>query len=92
MKIFELRFTKENEKAWMYAETVIDAIKTYCSITGTDLIDLDTTDDIIELPKEKWLDYSVKDDEFDEVPKISFSQWVSENENLGSDIIATTIN
>ncbi len=90
MKIFEIQFTKEGEKAWVYAETVIDAIKTYCYVTGTDLIDFDSTDDISELPNEKWEKCSVTDEENDEVPIMSFKQWVEENKEYGSDVIATT--
>ncbi len=90
MKIFEIQFTKEDERAWIYAETIIDAIKTYCYVTGTDLVDFDSNDDIAEIPVEKWSKFSVTDEENDGVPNISFKQWVWENEEYGSDVIATT--
>ncbi len=90
MKIFEIAFTKEGERAWIYAETIIDAIKTYCYVTGTDLVDLDSTDEIAELPEEKWSKYTVIDSEYDEIQNINFNQWVLKNENLGSDVIAIT--
>lgn len=92
MKIFEIRFEKEQEKAWVYALTNIDAIKTYCYVSGTDLIDFDKTDTVFELPEEKWSEYTVTDDEYDEVEIITFVKWVEKNKNLGSDIIAITAN
>ena len=92
MKIFEIRFEKEQEKAWIYALTNIYAIKTYCYVSGTDLIDFDETDTVFELPEEKWSEYTVIDEEYDEVENITFNKWVEKNKNLGSDIIAITAN
>lgn len=92
MKIFEIRFEKEQEKAWVYALTNIDAIKTYCSVSGADLVEFDETDTVFELPEEKWSEYTVIDNEYDEVANITFNQWVEKNKNLGSDIIAITAN
>jgi hypothetical protein len=92
MKIFEIRFEKEQEKAWVYALTNIDAIKTYCSVSGTDLVEFDKEDFIFEIPKEQWKDYTFYDDESEELDKKTFEQWVSENEIYGSDIVAITAN
>jgi len=90
MKIFEIRFEKEQEKAWVYALTNIDAIKTYCSVTGCDLVEFDETDYIFELPEEKWFEYTVTDEENDDSKGITFNHWVDENKGFGSDIIAVT--
>jgi hypothetical protein len=92
MKIFEIRFEKEQEKAWVYALTNIHAIKTYCSVSGTDLVEFDKEDIIMEVPKEQWKDFTVYDDESEELDKKTFEQWVFENEIYGSDIIAITAN
>lgn len=92
MKIFEIRFEKEQEKAWVYALTNIDAIKTYCSVSGCDLVEFEKEDFVFEIPKEQWKDFTVYDDESDELDKKTFEQWVSENEIYGSDIIAITAN
>lgn len=92
MKIFEIRFEKEQEKAWIYALTNIDAIKTYCYVSGTDLIDFDETDDIVELPKEKWSEFTVTDEENEDSKGVTFNQWIDENKDFGSDIIAVTCN
>ena len=92
MKIFEIRFEKEQEKAWVYALTIIDAIKTYCSASGTDLVEFDKEDTVFEIPKEQWKDFTVYDDESDEIDKKTFEQWVLENKTYGSDIIAVTAN
>lgn len=92
MKIFEIIFTKAEEKAWIYALTPIDAIKTYCSVSGTDLIDFDEDDDIVELPKYQWEQFTVTDEEDEDSKGITFTQWIDENKDLGSDIIAITCN
>jgi hypothetical protein len=93
MKIFEIRFATENEKAWVYAQTNIDAIKTYCSVTSTGLYDFDEVDEVLELPKEKWSEFTVYDDESEseDSNKMTFEQWVEENKDSGSDVIAVTL-
>lgn len=94
MKIFEIRFEKEQEKAWVYALTNIHAIKTYCSVTSTGLYDFDEVDEVVELPKEKWSEFTVYDDESEseDSNKMTFEQWVEENKDSGSDVIAVTLN
>lgn len=39
MKIFEIRFNKEKEKAWVYDKSLIDCIQTYLRVTGVLLND-----------------------------------------------------
>ena len=65
LKVFELRWNKTNEREWMCALTNIDAIKTYCSITSTDLFDMDDVDEIVEVPKEKWSEHTITNTEYD---------------------------
>ena len=70
----KIKAEKEQEKAWVYGLTIIDAIKTYCSVSGTDLVEFDKEDIILEIPKEQWKDYTVYDDESDELDKKTFEQ------------------
>jgi hypothetical protein len=66
LKVFELRWNNRGDREWMCAFTNIQAIKEYCSITSTDLIDMDDVDEIIEIPKERWSEYSINNSEYDE--------------------------
>lgn len=66
LKVFELKWNKLGEREWMCAYTNIQAIKEYCSITSTDLIDMDDVDEIVEVPKEKWPEYTIGNCEYDE--------------------------
>ena len=89
MKIFEITFTKENEKAWIYAKSLIDCIKTYLRVTGASIGDFSEDDDIAQIPKEKWHEYTVLNtDNEDELP-MTFDSWVLLNDGF-SDLIAVT--
>lgn len=81
MKIFELRWTDIGEKEWIAAHTNIQAIKEYCSITSTDLFELDDVDEVIELPESDWdilivrnLDYDSSDS--DDWEEKTFRQFI----------------
>lgn len=52
MKIYALRVNGEIE--WIAANTVIEALQNYITITGIELTDFELDDDIKEVPKEKW--------------------------------------
>lgn len=65
LKVFELRYGV-GEKEWLCAHTNIEALKTYASITGVSLIDLDEDDEIVEVPKEKWAELHIKNNDYDE--------------------------
>jgi hypothetical protein len=65
LKVFELKWNKSGDREWMCAYTNIQAIKEYCSITSTDLSDMDDVDEIIEIPKEKWCEYTINNSEYD---------------------------
>jgi hypothetical protein len=85
MKIFEI-IHSDGEKEWVSGETNIEALRTYISTTGCDLHDMDGSE-IVELPKDKWKEYTVKNE--DEEEGITFEQWMQENKD--SDVIAGTM-
>ena len=87
MKIFEINWESQGEKEWVAADTNIEAIKFYCKLTGMDIDDFEDTDSIVEIPKSKWKEYRVKEE--DEENDKTFAQWMKEN--TGPDIIAGTM-
>lgn len=84
MKIFE--FQINDEKDWVCANTIFHALKTHNSITGMDLIDFEDSDDIIEIPEEKWGEYRVTDEDGGE--ESTFKEYMVGQ--IESTIIATT--
>ncbi len=66
MKIFELRWTAQDEKEWIAADTNIEALKFYLSESSMDIDELDDIDEIVEVPKEDWSKISVRNGEYDE--------------------------
>lgn len=64
LKIFELRWSSQDEKEWVCARTNIEALKIYFNITDTAMIDLDDEDEIIEVPKEKWPEMAIRNSEY----------------------------
>jgi hypothetical protein len=95
MKIFEIQWKSQDEKEWVAANTTIEALKVYCSITGMDLINFEDDDEIVEIPKEKWKEMTVFNWDYDpENPEDnwkekSFEQWMEEHSD--PDIIAGTM-
>ena len=94
MKIFELRWTSQDEKEWVSGRTIIEALKTYLSVTGTDIVDLEDEDEIIEVPKEEWSKMTVRNTDYDETDpddfeEMTFEEWMKQNPS--SDIIAGTM-
>lgn len=85
-KIFEINWESQGEKEWVAADTNIEALKKYCQITGMDIGDFEDEDSITELPKYKWSQYTVKEEDEKE---ITFKQWMKENPR--ADIIAGTM-
>jgi len=88
MKIFEIRYTDKNEQEWVCANSLIHALRVYCSITGMDLIEFEENDEIIEIPEAQWHTYTIQD-ENGKVVK-TFRQYMDENVNNEADIIAGT--
>lgn len=72
MKVFELRWNAQDEKEWIAAHTNIGAIKTYLSITSTDITDLDDEDEIVEIPKEEWSKITIRNSEYDKTDPDDF--------------------
>lgn len=62
MKIFEIIYN-DAEKQWVAANTNIDALLEVLSIESTDL---DLMQEINELPEDKWDEYTVTNNEYDE--------------------------
>lgn len=79
LKVFELRWTKQEEKEWIAANTNIEAIQTYLSITDMSIHELDSDGEIVEIPPEKWPNMTVRNSEYnpndpDDVEEETFEQ------------------
>lgn len=85
LKIFEIRH-EDGEMEWCTGYTNLHALSNYVSTTECCLSDLDAAE-IVELPKEKWEDYTVTDDE----GRKSFAEWMEQNGRTRPDIIAGTM-
>lgn len=82
MKIYEIRI--QGEKVWVTGRTNIHAFCHYCSVTGEDLYDFEPIDEIIEIPEEKWSEFTITDS------GQTFEEWIKENDEY-PDIIAVTM-
>ena len=93
LKVFELRFTDQGEKEWVCARSVIDAIITYVSTTNISLYELSWNDEIVEIPREKWGDYKIRNNErgedYEDGQEKTFEEYMKDQEH--SDIIAGTM-
>lgn len=92
-KIYE--FQINGEKEWVCADTLVEALKTYCAITDMSITDFEDDDDIVEVPKEKWAEMEIVDTEaeYDEekgYPVIKTFAEYMETEATRAEIIATT--
>lgn len=92
-KIFEIQVS--GEKYWICADKLIEALKTYCSIADVTIGEFEDDDDIIEVPKDKWVEMNIFDTEgeFDDVNgypiMMTFLEYMR-TEATESDIIAST--
>ena len=88
-KIYEIQ--TNGEKEWVCADTAIEALKAYSSITDITLSDFENDDDIVEVPKEKWENMYIFDIDSNIVGKVktTFAEYM-EKEAISADIIATT--
>lgn len=66
MKIFEFQWNRINEKEWVAADTIVEALKVYLSTTSSDILDWDIEDEIIELPESEWEKMTFNNTNFDE--------------------------
>lgn len=91
MNIYELQI--KDEKEWIYASTVFEALQFYNSVTDWGLHDFETGDDIVLLPQEKWKEMTISNpDDLDEdgKPKIkTFEEYVKDS--FHPEIIAGTM-
>ena len=92
-KINEIQINGERE--WVCADTAIEALRMYSSITDITLADFDNDDDIVEVPKEKWSEMNIvdTDGEYNNetgYPVITTFAEYMEKEAISANIIATT--
>lgn len=66
MKIYELRWTSQDERELIQERTAIEALKTYFATTDISISDLDDENEIIEVSKEEWSKMTVRNTEYDE--------------------------
>lgn len=94
LKVFELTWKSQDEKEWIAAHTNIEAIKTYLSITHTDITDLDDEDEIVEIPKEEWSKITIRNSEYNKTdPGVFETKTVEEymKDCKSPDLIAGTM-
>lgn len=60
LKVFEIRVG--GEKEWVCAYTNIGAIKVHSAITDMDLVEYEDTDEVIEIPENKWPEMRIMGD------------------------------
>lgn len=97
MIIFEINHVSQGEKEWVAADTNIHALKTYCFITSTDLVDLDDDDIISEVPESKLDELKVVNTDFEESEpedddnfrEMTFRRWLELHNE--PDIVAGTM-
>lgn len=92
LKIFEIK--EGSEKHWVCAYTNIQALKTLLNITDRVLGEYDDSDEITEVPKEKWGALTVSNSEYDEKDPDDWESKTFEEymkDATGPDIIAGTM-
>jgi len=92
MKIFEIS-SDDGQLDYVAANTIVQCLKIYCSMTMIELNDLDDDVEIKELPEEKWAEKNVINPDYDpedldDWKTMTFKQWMSEA--TSPDIIAGT--
>jgi hypothetical protein len=93
LKVFELRYA-DGEKEWIADYTNIGALITYCLTTQTDLLDMDSANEIVEVPESEWSEMRIVGEEYhaeypDDIEGQTFAEWMRENRQPG--IIAGTM-
>lgn len=74
MRLFELRVDGEKER--IAAKNPVEAIKYYVDLTD---VELESMEDIIEIPKETWKDIVIKNLEYNEEdPDDMMESWTAE--------------
>lgn len=85
LNIYEISH-HDGEKEWCTGATNIAALIAYVAQTECSWSDLEDSE-IIELPKEKWKDYTVTGDD----SCMTFEEFMQKNKSLGPEIIAGTM-
>jgi hypothetical protein len=85
-RIFEFRIN--GEKEWVAARTFIEAIQTHSNITTMDLVEYDSTDEIVEIPEAEWDKITITDPE-NEFPDKTLKEAIQEVNS--PEIIATSV-
>jgi hypothetical protein len=94
LKIFELRWTMQDEREWVCAYSNVHALMLYCNETSTSLQDLHELDEINEVPKSLWDERFIINTEYDandpeDWEKKSFTEYMKEQ--MQPDLIATSM-
>jgi len=64
LKVFELRWAGTEEKEWIADYTNIGALITYCLETHTDLLDMDSANEIVEVLESEWSEMRIVGEEY----------------------------
>jgi len=88
LKVFELRWAGTEEKEWIADYTNIGALITYCLETHTDLLDMDSEDEIIEVPEREWQRMMLIDTECypkdpDDINAQTVAEWMRDSNQPG---------
>lgn len=65
LKVFEIKLAQQGEREWVCAYTNLNAVQTYLWITGVNIMDFHKEDEVIEVPKEKWPEMTIRNSDHD---------------------------
>jgi len=66
LRIFEIRYTASGEKEWVCAYTNIQALQLHMMYCGLSFYDYDSNDEIVEIPRDQWANFNIRNDDWDE--------------------------
>lgn len=78
------RIETGNEYDYVCANTVIEALQTYCHGNNFSLIDFEATDEIVKIPETEWDGYTVKQEGGGEITFAEYMKTVVEPELFAS--------
>lgn len=92
LKIFELKCG--GERIWVSGYTNIHALKVICSHESSDISDYEESDEIIEVPKDKWPEMTIRNSDYnsndpEDWETKTFEEYMKDQKI--PDIIATTL-
>lgn len=94
MKIY--RIDTNGQSDWIASNSIISALRYYESVTDMGLFDFDDGDDIVEIPQQEWKNHNILNteeylgDEVSHPVLMTFAEWMEDENNYNSEIIATT--